>query len=260
MKLGSQLSLIVASGISLGFAVLLGGCAPTEKTTALYPAEKYQFKPITLSIPSTVDDIAPIEPDGVRRLIYKIPLLNRLLAIPLDLTQAILPPLPFNQYLQLTEDEMSVWGDKGFLDLVKSLKLKQGWLREKTDAELIAKGQKPGKTSFLCKNKGIQFIHQLKLILEYTDPRYKNGPVYQVPLAYTDDSKQFFDKKNRKMTFKVDDVDLRPYIEDVRAFRLKLEAKGGFPCNRTYLQAGFEVDVKIEVKTLPSGETPLWED
>lgn len=230
------------------FFLLLAACAPKEKTEPLYDAEDYKFETITLNVETVINDIPPIEPSGIRRFIYKIPILNKILAIPLDITTALLPPLPFNDKLEFSEEELDMWANPEFLSMVQSLKLTNGWLREKSEAEVIAEGKDPGKKSWLCRNsfftnKGIEFINSLKLIFEYSDRRFPKAPKYEIPLAETDK----LDKKHRVMSFRIYDQNVRPFIENFNDFKLKLKAKGGFPCMPTYLQVGFTVQVKLKL-------------
>ena len=229
-------------------ALILSSCAPKEETTPLYEPEEYKFETVTLNIESAVNDIPAIEPQGLRRFIYKIPWLGDLLSIPLDLTAALLPPIPFNEYLDIGEGDIDLWADPDFLKLVKGIRLKSGYLQEKTKQEILDEGHKPGKKSWLCKkNEGIEFIKSMTLVLEYTDHRYPQAPVYKVPLAYTD-SKQYFDKEHRRYDFKIYDQNVRPFVEYFNDFKLKLKAKGGFPCIRTYLKAGFVIELKLDIK------------
>lgn len=248
---GSLLSLLyLTTHVAVIYTLL--SCAPKEKLESLYEPENYSLETITLNIASIVDNIPPVEPTGLRRTIYKIPLLNRFLAIPLDLTNNLLPPLPYNEYLELTEEDVDIWSSQEFLSLVQSLKLRKGWLREKSKEEVLNQGLEPGKKkSFLCGKKGLEFIKSIGLVFEYTDARFKDAPVYKIPLAYTNNSKKYFNKEDRIMHFETQDVDVRPFIDDFRNFRLKLETKGGFPCVKTYLQVGFEVEVKVKVPVQP---------
>ena len=240
--------------------ILVSACAPKESIDPLYEPSDYRFEEITLNIPTVISDISPVETTPLRRFVYKIPLLNRLIAIPFDLTNALIPKIPLlKDVIQLDDEDMSLWADPEFLRIVKSLKITKGWLRQKSNEEVIREGHDLGKKkSWLCLNKGIEFIKEMNVKFQYQDRTKPHSPKEEFPIAYTNNSKKYFRETNKTLddgmvvktkmfTFEVLDEELVDYIGDVNNFGLKLQANGKIPCERVFLEAGIEVRVVIAI-------------
>ena len=67
-------SFIIAMSATFLICMLINACAPKETLDPMYEPKDYSFKEITLDIPTVISNIDPIEPTGIRRFIYKIPL------------------------------------------------------------------------------------------------------------------------------------------------------------------------------------------
>lgn len=249
---------LITSAVTI--VLVVSACAPKESLEPMYESSDYTFKDITLNIPTVISEIDPVEPTGIRRFIYKIPILNRLVAIPFDLTNALMPQIPLlKDVVKLSDDDTNIWADHEFLRIVKSLKITKGWLRQKSDEEVIAEGHDLGKKkSWLCQSKGIEFIKEMNVKFQYQDHSRPHAPQEEFPIAYTNNSKKYF-KESKKLlldgrtvstkmfTFEVLDEELVDYIGDVNNFGLKLQASGKIPCERVFLEAGIEVRVVISV-------------
>lgn len=237
-------------------------CAPQEHIEPLYEPKDYEVENIVLNIPTTINIEDAIQPTGIRRFIYKIPLLNKLLAIPLDITNTLIPKIPLLNDVEDFKDDpdFGMWADPEFLRLVKSLTITKGWLRQKSDEEVSAEGHDLGsKRSWLCQSKGISFIKNMKAKLLYKNHARPHAEQETIPLAYTNNSSKYFrnfekilpngKKVQTKMfTFEIIPQELIDYVQDVNDFKVKLEADGRIPCETVFLEAGLEVRVVLNLK------------
>lgn len=242
-------------------SILISACAPEESLTPIYPAEDYKFETITLTIPTVFKKIEPVETTGLRRFIYKIPVLNKFIAIPFDITNALVPKIPLkNDTIDLKDEDVDSWADPEFLRLVKSLKITKGWVRERSDEEILAEGHELGaKKSWFCKSRGIEFIKEMTVRFQFQDKNRPHSDPSEFPIAFTNNSNKYFKEIKKTLdsgnvvttkmfTFEVLDRQLIGYMGDINNFKLKLQVDGNIPCERVYLEAGIEVQVVLQVK------------
>lgn len=226
------------------FSSLSCGIKNNQQIKPLYKPESITLNDITVDVPTKVGPI-PIERSGIRKFISAIPLLGMILELPVDLTAALLPNLPFNEETPIPDE---LWKDPEFLKSLKSIRLKSGYIRELKNEELTPKQKREHKKGWYClRRKGLSFVDDMVVYLRYKDKRFENSPVREIVLAnarYPED----YTQETRSLDFRPTGVNVREFVDDADNFSIRVGAKGGYPCRSLYIEANFKIELVISVK------------
>ncbi len=259
LQSNKQLKSLLLLACSLVFCSC--GAKYKESIAPIYQAQALQLQDEHVQYPSTINPTT-VDPSAVTKaeqtIFGWIPIVGSVLELPIDLTTALIPPLPSTSYPALPKD--AAWNDPRIMSIVYGLRLGAGSIRV-TPPALRGADWKPEKCWFFWDCADVQisdFLKEVRVYLLFKDAKVdpSNPPSTASP-AKAADSPQIllasantdtdYDKSAETLYFNVSQENMRPYLDQYDRFEVKLVASGGFPPRTVYLDGKLRLDLDLKL-------------